>query len=95
MDGNTLREGIFSLHTRRVGKVAELLIKRQVGLGKSRSQFHDLYDDMRDKRVEVKFSCVRRKNKTLLTERTVMKCIEEEDSDRHLAFGDWRCAEFD
>ena len=95
MDGNTLREGIFSLHTRRVGKVAELLIKRQVGLGKSRSQFHDLYDDMRDKRVEVKFSCVRRKNKTLLTERTVMKCIEEADSDRHLAFGDWRCAEFD
>ncbi len=96
MDGNTLREGIFSLHTRRFGTVAELLVKRLVGLGKSRTQFHDLYDDMRNKRVEVKFSRVQKANETQITERTVLKCIEEATGvNRTLAFKDWQRAQFD
>ena len=76
--------------------VAELLVKRLVGLGKSCSQFHDLYDDMRNKRVEVKFSLAQKANETKITERTVLKCIEEATgANRMLAFTDWRRAQFD
>ena len=40
-----LKEGIFSLNTRRFGSVAELMIKRLVKLGIGMSLVHDLYDD--------------------------------------------------
>ena len=93
MDGNALREGIFGLYTRRLGTVAELMVKRLVKLGKGRSLFHDLYNDVASKRVEVKF-CVRKKSKTRITESTVLRCIEEASSEeRMVSFENWRTRE--
>jgi len=96
MDGDTLREGIFCLHTRRFGTVAELIVKRLVRLGKSRSLFHDLYDDVTRKRVEVKFSRVLKRSETLITETTLLRCIEEATSEeRMVSFEHRRETEFD
>jgi len=96
MDGEILREGVFSLNTRRFGTVAEVLIQRLVKLGKGRSQFHDLYDDVNSKRVEVKFSCVLRKCEIPITKETVLQCIEAATSEQRMVlFANWRSAQFD
>jgi hypothetical protein len=95
MDANMLRDGIFALRTRRLGTVAECLIKRLVHLGKAGTQYHDLYDDVEKKRVEVKFSCVRTKSRRI-TEDNVLERIEEALTEqRNLPFDSWRQAEFD
>ena len=80
MDAEALREGIFALNTRRFGSVAEVLIARIAKLGKARSRFHDLYDDLVNEKVEVKFSRALKKNETLISKETVLKCIEEATS---------------
>ena len=90
MDGETLREGIFALNTRRFGSVAEVLIKRLVSLGKARSLFHDLYDDIVNKRVEVKFSRALKKSDVLVSEATVLQCIESATSEKRLVAWDDR-----
>jgi hypothetical protein len=96
MNGDALREGIFFLNTRRFGTVAELIVKRLVKLGKGRSLFHDLYDDVASKRVEVKFSRVLKKSLTLITEATLLRCIEEATSEeRMVSFEHWQTTEFD
>lgn len=84
MNGEDLREGIFALHTRRFGTVAEVLIQRLKKFGKARNLFHDLYDDLESKRVEVKFSRALRKSKILVTPETVLNCIEQATSEYRL-----------
>ena len=88
MNGQDLREGIFALHTRRFGTVAEVLIQRLKNLGRAKNLFHDLYDDLEDKRVEVKFSRALRKSKLRITPDTVMQCIENATSEKRLV--PWR-----
>jgi len=96
MDGDTLRDGIFALHTRRFGSVAEVMIRRLVHLGKGRNLFHDLYDDAAQHRIEVKFSRVQRAAETRITEATVLQCIEEATSEHRLVdFDEWRGQTFD
>jgi len=96
MNGQMLKEGIFSLNTRRFGSVAELMIKRLVKLGKGRSLFHDLYDDAAKQRIEVKFSTVLRKADTPVTEDTVLQCIEEASAERRMVvFDEWSAVQFD
>lgn len=96
MDGKTLRDGIFALYTRRFGTVSEVLVKRLVGLGKSKNLFHDLYDDVANQRVEVKFSVVRKKAEMKVTEATVLQCIAEATNEqRMVSFSDWESCEFD
>jgi len=96
MDGRTLREGIFALFTRRFGSVAEVLIQRLVKLGKGRTQFHDLYDDIAQKRVEVKFSRALRKSEMTVTEDTVLLCIEAATSEkRSVSFDECQTVPFD
>lgn len=90
MDGETLREGIFALNTRRFGSVAEVLIKRLKKLGKARNLFHDLYDDLASKRVEVKFSRALKKAVTPVTEETVLQCIDAATSEKRLVGWDER-----
>lgn len=51
-----IRDGIFSLHTRRFGKIPEIMIKKLLSYDAGQNQFHDLYDPERKLRVEVKFS---------------------------------------
>lgn len=84
MDGEMLREGIFALHTRRFGSVAEVLIQRLKKLGKARNLFHDLYDDLENKRVEVKFSRALKKAEFVVNEDTVLQCIEAATSEKRL-----------
>jgi len=96
MDGMLLRDGIFALYTRRFGSVAEFMIKRLVKCGRARNQFHDLYDDAAKRRIEVKFSVVRRKSETAISEETVLRCIEEASAEqRMVAFAEWQSVQFD
>src|SRR5437867_9799497 len=96
MDGEQLRDGIFALRTRRFGSVAECMIKRLLKYSKARSLFHDLYDDARKHRIEVKFSVVQKACETTVTEETVLRCIKEATAaERMVAFTEWSQNEFD
>ncbi|MEX2176263.1 MAG: hypothetical protein WD872_18015 [Pirellulaceae bacterium] len=96
MDGETLRDGIFALHTRRFGSVAECMVRRLGTYAKSRSQFHDLFDDQREHRIEVKFSRVQKQADTTVTEETVLQCIEEAAAKNRLVeFAEWKQHRFD
>lgn len=96
MDGEKLRDGIFALRTRRIGSVAECMIKRLVKYSKARSLFHDLYDDQLKHRIEVKFSVVQKKAETTVTEETVLRCIEEAVAqNRMVRFSEWKHQKFD
>lgn len=96
MDVDTFREGIFSLHTRRFGTVAELIVKKLVKLGRAQSLFHDLYDDQMKRRVEVKFSRVRTTHETPIDELNVLRCIKEATSEQRMVpFAIWDQATFD
>ena len=96
MDGEKLRDGIFALRTRRFGSVTECMIKRLLTYSKARSLFHDLYDDQRKHRIEVKFSVVQKKAETTVTEETVLRCIEESVAEnRMVAFPAWKQHKFD
>lgn len=96
MDNTTLREGIFALNTRRFGSVAEVMIERLIECGKAKNQFHDLYDDHENKRIEVKFSRVLKKAKSTVTVETILDCIEEATSSyRFVTFKDWKKTKFD
>jgi hypothetical protein len=68
MDGNKFRDGIFALRTRRFGSVAECMVKRLRKYGKAKSLFHDLFDEEKKQRVEVKFSTVLKKAEKTVTE---------------------------
>lgn len=96
MDGDLLRQGIFALHTRRFGTVAEVMIRRMINCGKARNLFHDLYDDALQHRIEVKFSRVQKQAETLITPETVLRCIEEAiTANRAVAFSEWERHSFD
>ena len=82
-----LRDGIFALNTRRFGTVAEIMIKKLKGLGKSKNMFHDLFDPAGGKRIEVKFSRVGQ-NLDKLTEHNLLECIlKEQGTDRRVKIG--------
>ena len=96
MDGETFRDGIFALRTRRFGTVAEVLVQRLYRLKKSQTLFHDLFDDTQKQRVEVKFSMVLKKHRAPITEATVLQRIAEEtSSQRMIAFSAWQTSTFD
>ena len=67
------RDGIFALRTRRFGTVAELMIEKLYGYTKPHNQFHDLYDEVRKQRIEVKFSTVMKTNDELITRFNVIE----------------------
>ncbi|HMM05946.1 MAG TPA: hypothetical protein PKD52_04675 [Clostridiales bacterium] len=61
------RDGIFALRTRRFGTVAELMIEALYQFSRSRNQFHDRYDEVGNKRIEIKFSTVMKANESKIT----------------------------
>lgn len=96
MDGNTLRDGIFALHTRRFGTVTEIMVRRLIHCREAASLLHDLYDDAEHHRIEVKFSRVQKKHETPVAEETVLRCIEEATSaNRLVPFSSWEAYAFD
>ena len=76
MDENVKRfkEGIFSLNTRRFGKVAELMIQKLYGLEDPNSNAYDLLTN-NNQRVEVKFSKVLKKCPSKIDAKNAMKQI--------------------
>lgn len=87
MDGEKLRDGIFALRTRRFGSVAECMVRRLLSCSAAKSIFHDLFDDAKRHRIEVKFSVVRKEAKLKVTEVTVLQCIEDAVEDAVIANG--------
>src|SRR4051812_31740643 len=75
MDGDAFRDGVFALHTRRFGTVPELMIQRLAGLGPAKTIFHDLHDELTQKRVEVKFSRVLRSHEAPITIATLVGAV--------------------
>jgi hypothetical protein len=82
MTPDELRDGIFALFTRRFGTVAELLVQRMQTLGPARARFHDLFDDLASKRVEVKFSRVLNAHDGAITAANVLSAIEAARAER-------------
>ncbi len=94
---NKFRTGIFSLRTRRLGVVAEIIIKRLYGFSAPINKYHDLYDPKTNERIEVKFSTVTRKNETEIKEYNVIaQCIEANElSKRVISLGEVASETFD
>ena len=78
------REGIFSLHTRRFGTVAELMIELLYKMQPSNVLNFDKKDDT-NKRIEVKFSRALKENSdTIKKNNVIQQCLEA--STVHRAF---------
>ncbi len=71
-----LREGIFRLHTRRFGTVAELLVKKLINARESNDAKYDLESD--GTRIECKFSRAWQKSQVPVSDSTVMEAIYEQ-----------------
>ena len=74
---NKFRNGIFSLRTRRLGTVAEIMIKKMFGFSSPTNKYHDMTNPITNERIEVKFSTATKKNKiTIQEDNVVFQCIQ-------------------
>lgn len=89
IDVKTFQNGIFKLRTRRFGTVAELLVQKLLSANKSRTIFHDLFDEANDHRIEVKFSTVNRVCDLTITPDTLLDCISTASEDRSVPYAEW------
>lgn len=89
------RDGIFSLKTRRFGKVAELMIKKYFNLNNSDSIAYDLKMKNNEK-VEVKFSTVLKKCAANINEENIISSVIASNIDnRMLTFAKAKELSFD
>jgi hypothetical protein len=95
IDPVTFQRGIFNLRTRRFGTAAELLIQRLLGAAKGRTQFHDLYDNQKNHRIEVKFSTVNTSSDEPISIMNLLSAIEKAGSERAVPFQSWQNFKFD
>lgn len=96
MEPNSVRDGIFSLNTRRFGTVAELMIKTLVNVGWGKNLAHDLHDEENDDRIEVKFSRALKKSELTITPKNLLRSImEADDRKRMFSSNEWKKYEFD
>jgi hypothetical protein len=95
IDPVVFQRGIFNLRTRRFGTAAELLIQKLLGAAKGRSQFHDLYDDQNNHRIEVKFSTVNTSSDEPITIKNLLSAIERAGLERAVPFSAWQQFKFD
>lgn len=96
LSADKLRQAIFDINTRRFGTVCEAIVMRIAEVGKGLNQFHDLYCDKTQSRIEVKFSRVQRRAEVPIRPDTVVAAILAElDENRTVNFSDWSHAEFD
>lgn len=89
------RQGIFNLRTRRFGTAAELLIQKLLGAAKGRSQFHDLFDDEKNHRIEVKFSTVNTSSDEPIHIGNILSAIEKAGTERAVPYSAWQSHKFD
>lgn len=91
-----LRDGIFSLRTRRFGSVAEILIKLLHNFDWGDDLAHDLKNKEQKERIEVKFSTAQKESKLKITEENVLQCIlEATDEERMFKSSEWEKNPFD
>ena len=96
MDQEELRNGIYSLRTRRFGTVAEIMIKKLENLDWGDNISHDLNDKKLNKRIEVKFSTAMRSNKNKITVDNVLEEIFQAlDKNRMFKRCEWSIYNFD
>jgi len=96
MSSEELRDGIFSLRTRRFGTVAEIMVKKISQFDWGNSISHDLYDQASGKRIEVKFSTALKSNKSTITEDNVLEEIFQAiNKNRMFEQKDWNKYQFD
>lgn len=95
IDPEIFRRGIFNLRTRRFGTAAELLIQKLLGANKGRSQFHDLYDDEKSHRIEVKFSTVNTSSDEPINIKNLLTAIEKAGTERAVPYAGWQAYKFD
>lgn len=96
LSAEKLRQAIFDINTRRFGTVCEAIVMRIAEVGKGLNQFHDLYCDKTENRIEVKFSRVQKRAAVPITPKTVVRAIFAElDENRTVNLSDWKTAEFD
>ena len=96
MEGEAFRDGVFALHTRRFGAVAELMVGRLAGLGPAKTIFHDLHDELEDHRVEVKFSRVLRGHDVPITFESLLDAVmAQRPAARMVTYEDRRSVPYD
>ena len=89
------RDGIFSLKTRRFGKVAELMIKKLYSLDDSDNISYDLKVKNGEK-IEVKFSTVLKKCPANINNKNLIKSVIDSNyNNRMLSYEEARKAAFD
>lgn len=96
MSAEKLRQAIFDINTRRFGTVCEAIIMKIAEAGRGLNQFHDLYCDKTQRRIEVKFSRVQRRAEVPIRPDTVVTAILAElDENCTVELRDWKSVEFD
>jgi len=88
------RDGIFALRTRRFGTVAEIMIAKLTGAGKSRNNHHDLFDTTDENRIEVKFATVSSSHNAVITEENLFSAIADAAKPRSISFSEWQKSQF-
>lgn len=68
------RDGIFSLKTRRFGKIAELMIQKLYNYNDSKTVAYDLLSK-KDEKIEVKFSTVLKKNNSIIKSDNLLESV--------------------
>lgn len=90
------RDGIFALHTRRFGTVAELMIEKLYGFGSSQNQFHDRYDAAAGQRIEIKFSKAMKTNEEKIKKANLIdQCLKANISNRLMKVDEYKDFDFD
>ena len=90
------RDGIFSLHTRRFGTIAELMIEALYNFDRSHNQFHDRFDEVGKKRIEIKFSTVMKANSSVITKHNaIAQCLTANLENRALNSTEMNLYDFD
>lgn len=90
------RDGIFGLRTRRFGTIAEIMIEALYHFGKSHNQFHDRFDEVAHKRIEVKFSTVMKKNDAVINlDNAIEQCKNANLANRALSSNEMFSYSFD
>lgn len=90
------RDGIFDLRTRRFGKLAEIMIKIHDSLSDPVNNFHDLYDEKSDKRIEVKFSTAQKAHQIPINPGNIIESVyNATNEERMMKSDEWQKYPFD
>lgn len=90
------RDGIFALRTRRFGTIAELMIEALYSFSKSHNQFHDRFDEVGHKRIEIKFSTVMKSNEAVINRaNSIDQCKKANLGNRALSSTEMEYYDFD